>query len=129
MVNLLETVSIGLRSMRAHPLRSTLTLLGLIIGVATLLTVITLLDGANAYVEEKIIALGSDSFQITKTPPMGIGNFDEYFDALREKDLLMEDAEAIRRGCSDCLEVGAEVTATARLKYGDQAVPDVVLRG
>ncbi len=124
----IETLKMGFASLWAHKLRSFLTLLGLIIGVATLITVITIVDGANAYVQDKVIALGSDSFQITKTPPV-VTDMDEYFDALRYKDLTMEDVDAIKRGCSECLDVGAQVTTSGHVKYGRRELTDVEIRG
>ncbi len=124
----METLKIGLAALWAHKLRSFLTLLGLIIGVATLITVITLLEGANAYVQNKVIALGSDSFQVTKTPAVAT-NIDEYFDALRYKDLTMEDIDAIKSACPACLDVGAEVATSGRIKYASQSLTNVTIRG
>ncbi|MBI3951749.1 MAG: ABC transporter permease [Acidobacteria bacterium] len=124
----IETVKIGFASLWSHKLRSFLTLLGLIIGVATLITVITIVEGANAYVQNKVIALGTDSFQVTKTPPV-VTDLDELFDALRYKDLTMEDIDAIKRGCPDCLDVGAEVATTGHVKYGSQSLTDIAIRG
>jgi putative ABC transport system permease protein len=124
----IELLKIGFTALWAHKLRSFLTLLGLIIGVATLITVITLLEGANAYVKNKVIALGSDSFQITKTPPVA-SDIEEYFDALRYKDLTMEDIEAIKQRCPTCQDVGAEVATAGHIKYGDESLADVAIRG
>jgi len=127
-MNKAETLRLGFASLWAHKLRSFLTLLGLIIGVATLITVITLLEGANVYVQNKVIALGSDSFQITKTPPVAT-DLDEYFDALRYADLTMEDITAVKSGCHDCQDVGAEVGTSGHVKYGSRSLTDITIRG
>lgn len=127
-MNKVEMLKLGLAALWAHKLRSFLTLLGLIIGVATLITVITLLEGANAYVQEKVIALGTDSVQITKTPPIATDP-EEYFDALRYPDLTMEDIAAIKRACAHCQDVGAEVGATGQVKYGNRTLTDISIRG
>lgn len=127
-MNKVETLKLGFTSLWAHKLRSFLTLLGLIIGVATLITVITLLEGANVYVQDKVIALGTDSFQITKTPPIATDP-EEYFDALRHPDLTMEDIAAIKRACAQCQDVGAEVGASGHVKYESHTLTDVSIRG
>src|ERR1700747_3391048 len=55
-------------ALRAHKLRASLTMLGLTMGVATLITVMTIVQGANTYVEQKIANLGTNVFQIARTP-------------------------------------------------------------
>src|SRR5262249_42330593 len=55
-------------AMRAHKLRALLTMLGLTMGVATLITVMTIVQGANLYVENKIANLGTNVFQVARTP-------------------------------------------------------------
>ena len=55
-------------ALRAHRLRATLTILGLTMGVATIITVVTLIQGANQYVELKIANLGTNVFQIGRVP-------------------------------------------------------------
>src|SRR4029077_20158367 len=55
-------------ALRSHKLRASLTMLGLTIGVATLITVMTIVQGANRYVEQKIANLGTNVFQIARTP-------------------------------------------------------------
>ena len=62
--NLAECLS----AVRAHKLRASLTMLGLTIGVATLITVMTIVQGANLYVESKVANLGTNVFQIARTP-------------------------------------------------------------
>jgi putative ABC transport system permease protein len=62
--NLAQCVS----ALRAHKMRASLTMLGLTMGVATLITVMTIVQGANVYVEQKIANLGTNVFQIARTP-------------------------------------------------------------
>lgn len=62
--NLVQSLS----ALRAHKLRSSLTMLGLTMGVATLITVMTLVQGANLYVENKVANLGTNVFQVARTP-------------------------------------------------------------
>jgi putative ABC transport system permease protein len=68
MLHLNDNLDISARSIRAHKLRSSLTMVGLTMGVATLITVMTLIQGANTYVEQKIANLGTNVFQIGRIP-------------------------------------------------------------
>src|SRR5882672_2402493 len=55
-------------ALRSNKLRASLTMLGLTLGVATLITVMTIVQGANVYVEQKIANLGTDVFQFSGSP-------------------------------------------------------------
>ena len=123
-----EALRMALDSLRVHKLRSFLTLLGLIIGVTTLIAVMTLIQGANTYVEEKIANLGINVFQVSKTPPV-VTDFNEFLRSLRYRDLIVDDQRALQAGCASCAAVGAEVSEVATIRYGDQDLTDVVLRG
>jgi len=127
-MNITEAVNISLASISANKLRSFLTLLGLIIGVMTLILVMTIVQGANRYVEEKVADLGTNVFQISKNP-LVVTDFQEYIKAQRNKDLLMEDAEAIQSQCANCLSVGVQVQSTSTVKYGNESGEDTSIRG
>src|ERR1035438_7210226 len=88
-------------TMVAHKLRSFLALLGLVMGVATLITVMTLVQGANTYVEQKIANLGTHVFQVQRTPVIPI-DFNEFLRALRYKNITADDLEAVRQRCPHC---------------------------
>jgi putative ABC transport system permease protein len=127
-MNIGEAVTISMGSLRANKLRSFLTLLGLIIGVMTLILVMTIVQGANVYVEEKIANLGTNVFQVSKVPAV-ITDFQEFIKAQRNKNLLMDDLESIRSQCRDCLGVGAQVSTATTVKYGDESGEDTGIRG
>jgi putative ABC transport system permease protein len=124
MLNLSDNLSQSIDALRQHKLRAVLTTIGLTMGVATLITVMTIVQGANVYVEQKIARLGTDVFQIAKTPFV-VTDFNEVIKALKYKDLHMEDANAIAAGCPDCTEVGASVSGTARAQYRDKELTDI----
>jgi putative ABC transport system permease protein len=63
MIGFTDNLSLAVDSLRAHKLRAALTVLGLTMGVATLITVMTLVQGANLYVEQKIANLGTNVFR------------------------------------------------------------------
>ena len=122
--NLLECSS----ALRAHKLRTSLTMLGLTMGVATLITVMTIVQGANLYVENKIANLGTNVFQVARTPFV-VTDFDIIIKALKYKKIELDDMRAITEGCSACQEVGATASASVKARYGDKEALDVNFYG
>src|ERR1700719_1364400 len=113
MLALPDNLSLSVSALRTHKLRAVLTIIGLTMGVATLITVMTLVQGANLYVEQKVARLGTDVFQIAKTPFV-VTDFNMIIKALKFKNLYMDDMRAIAEGCPNCTVVGASVSGTAR---------------
>ncbi|HJZ66443.1 MAG TPA: ABC transporter permease [Candidatus Acidoferrum sp.] len=114
--------------MRAHKMRASLTMLGLTMGVATLITVMTIVQGANSYVENKIANLGTNVFQIARTP-FAVTDFNIIIKALKYKKIELEDVRAVAEGCPACEQVGATASATVRARSGDKELPDVNFYG
>src|SRR5258707_12615479 len=115
-------------ALRAHKLRTSLTMLGLTMGVATLITVMTIVQGANLFVESKIANLGTNVFQIARTP-FAVTDFTIVLKALKYKRIELDDMRAIAEGCRDCEEVGATASNTVRAREGDKEGTDVSLYG
>jgi putative ABC transport system permease protein len=112
----------------ANKLRTSLTMLGLTMGVATLITVMTLVQGANVYVEQKIANLGTNVFQIAKTP-FAVTDFNALTKAARYKKIEIDDVRAIEEKCAACEQVGANAITPVRARYGDKEVQDVNFSG
>src|SRR5229473_426986 len=89
-----DTLRLALGALSAHKLRTALTLLGLVIGVTSLILVMTLIQGANGYVKTKIANLGTDIFQVSKEP-LASANFNEVLKARKYRELRLDDARAI----------------------------------
>jgi putative ABC transport system permease protein len=115
-------------ALRAHKLRASLTMLGLTMGVATLITVMTLVQGANAYVEQKIANLGTNVFQVARTP-FAVTDFNIVIKSLKYRKIELEDMQAVADRCTACEQVGATATTSVRVRYGDKEVTDVNLSG
>ena len=115
-------------ALRGHKLRASLTMLGLTMGVATLIAVMTIVQGANLYVEQKIANLGTNVFQIARTP-FAVTDFNIIIKALKYKKIELEDMAAIAEGCSACEEVGASASTSVRARSGDKELQDVSLYG
>jgi putative ABC transport system permease protein len=122
--NLVECFS----ALRGHKLRASLTALGLTMGVATLITVMTIVQGANLYVEQKIANLGTNVFQIARTP-FAVTDFTIIIKALKYRKIQVEDMAAIAEACTACGEVGASASASIRARSGDREQQDVTLYG
>jgi putative ABC transport system permease protein len=115
-------------ALRAHKLRASLTMLGLTMGVATLITVMTIVQGANLYVENKIANLGTNVFQVARTP-FAVTDFSIIIKALKYKKIELDDVRAVAEGCPDCQEVGATASASVRARFGDKEDQDVNFYG
>jgi putative ABC transport system permease protein len=128
-MTILEAIRIALQSLWANKLRSALTLLGVVIGVAAVIAVVTFVNGINGYVAEKIFNLGADVFIISKVSPV-ITNIDQYLEGQKRKDLTLDDYEAVLDACRHCTLVGASITNTSgHIKYGEQSLSDSWIRG
>src|SRR5262250_1874401 len=119
MLDLRDNLAECLSALRAHKLRASLTMLGLTMGVATLITVMTIVQGANVYVEQKIANLGTNVFQIARTP-FAVTDFNVVIKALKYKKIELDDVRAIQEGCSACDEVGGTASASVRARSGDK---------
>jgi putative ABC transport system permease protein len=129
-MNSIEAIRIALQSLWANKLRSVLTLLGVVIGVAAVIAVVTFVEGINTYVAEKIFNLGADVFIIFKVSP-ALTNVDHYLEAEKRKDLLMEDYQTVRDACRHCVYVGAAVRGAVDHRHhgaGDHAFYGADLR-
>jgi putative ABC transport system permease protein len=99
-----EILSLVLGTFRANKLRAFLTLLGVIIGVTTVITVVSIIQGMNRYVISTITEAGSNTFRIDRFGL--ITNYEQWQAALRRKDLTLEDMEIVRTNCPLCKDVG-----------------------
>jgi putative ABC transport system permease protein len=115
-------------ALRAHKLRASLTMLGLTMGVATLIAVMTLVQGANRYVEQKIANLGTNVFRIARLPFL-VTDFSVLVKAQRNKNILLEDMQAVAEGCAHCQYVGASVSTPLGVRYRNRDLEDVTLYG
>src|ERR1700732_5127512 len=126
-VALRETLWIALDTLRAHKLRTFLTLLGVILAVTTLVAVMSVLNGLNVYVADKVANLGANAFVIDR---IGIvTNFDEWTKARKRPPLDMTDYEALRDGMKLAQAIAGEQDTTADVRYGNELSQDVVIIG
>jgi putative ABC transport system permease protein len=128
-MNITEAIRVALQSLWANKLRSILTLLGVVIGVAAVIAVVTFVSGINAYFAEKVFRLGADVFIVFKVSP-AVTNVEHYLEGEKRKDLTMEDYEAVLEACRRCKYVGASLrNLEGHVKYGEQSISDSWVQG
>jgi putative ABC transport system permease protein len=126
-MHLTEAVSIATSSLWAHKLRSVLTLIGVVIGVTSVIAVVSLITGANQYVATRVFRLGADVFGLSKQPSI-ITNVDDFLEFQKRKRITYEDFEAVRDLCNSCKEVGAALGGRVETKSGLNSLKDTNLR-
>jgi putative ABC transport system permease protein len=126
-----DALKIALQSIFAHKLRAFLTLIGIIIGVASVVTVGASISGLNTYVVEKITkVLGSNHFMIARMAFSGQMDDDEFERRnRRNKRLNWDDYEWVRDHCLSCAEVGAEVGSGTDLRQDGIEFPGAIVFG
>src|SRR5256885_4449843 len=103
----METLRIAASALSTHKLRSFLTLLGVIIGVMTVVSVVSIISGLNNYVNEKLFQLSPDVYIVTQ---FGIiTSREEFLEAVKRKPIEWSDYVAIRQRCKTCATVGAHL--------------------
>jgi len=124
----LEAFKLALQSLWANKLRSILTLIGVVMGVASVIMVITLVNGANRYVSTKLSGYGADVFTITQMSSV-IFTPEEYFKFQKRKIVRMDDYDALREGCTECSEVGAMLAKSTNVSANGKSSNNTGVRG
>jgi putative ABC transport system permease protein len=128
MLNLRDNLGLSIDAIRAHKLRAALTVLGLTMGVATLVTVMTIVQGANTFVEQKIANLGTNVFRVARTP-FAVVDFSVVVKALKNKNIDTGDLAAVADLCKSCDRVGASAAGTLNVVRGNKEVDDTSIIG
>ena len=126
-----DAAKIALQSIFAHKLRSFLTLIGIIIGVASVVVVGASISGFNSYVVTTISkVLGVNHFMIARYAHQGRMSQEERDRMFRRnKRLYLDDYEWVRDNCESCLEVGAQIGTGMNLKHNGRELFGVRIMG
>jgi len=127
-MQLIEAFRLALQSLWSNKLRSILTLIGVVMGVASVIMVITLVNGANSYVSTKLVSHGADVFTIRQMPGV-IFSAEDYFRYQKRKIIRMEDYAAIRDGCAQCTEIGTRLDSQGNVVHNGHSSKDTDIRG
>src|SRR6185295_4984549 len=123
-----EAFRVATASLRANKLRTALTLMGIVVGVAAVISVVTISKRLKQTVAQSFSSQGSTVFTVSKNPQI-IKSREDFIKFNRRKDVTHEDAEAIQRLCSACWRVGLAANAIETVKYADQKAENVRIRG
>lgn len=123
-----ELFIVALGSLRANKLRTFLTLVGIIVGVASVIAVVTIINGLESTVAATFSSQGSTAFTVSKRPQI-ITSREQLIETNKRKDITREDAEAIARLCNLCWRVGYSSQGRETVKHGDLRSEDVPTRG
>src|SRR5271167_2166378 len=124
-----EALRIAGASLWAHKLRSVLTLLGVVIGVTSVIAVVSVVNGLNRYVAEKVFNLGADVILISRGP-LVTTNIDQYEETQKRRKFRLDDYEWVRDNCRMCVVVGADANRpNEQVKYGTQYLSDTRVFG
>jgi len=123
-----ESFSMAAVSLRSNKLRTFLTLLGIIIGVLTIIAVVSIIQGLNDYVYTKMAFYGANDFSVSKYSMMGT-SLKEYKEQMKRKDLTLDDMRLLRSQCRSCEIVGATVSTARTVKFRSQSVEGTEVRG
>ncbi len=126
-----DSFRIALKSISEHKLRAFLTLLGVIIGVASVVVVGASISGLNSYVSTQIAkVLGANHFMINRMAHSGQMD-DEQFEEMnkRNKDLTWGEYEYIKAKCASCSEIGAQDNDQIDINQDGVEMPSTTVRG
>src|SRR3954466_9485032 len=123
-----EAVAIAVASLRSNKLRSLLTVLGILIGVSSVIAVVAITEGLDAYIAERVLELGSQSFTVQKFPDI-ITSREMWLEMQKRKDLGLADLQAVKDGCGAGPGGGGMLQTRRDVKFGRITQENVVLMG
>ncbi|HKV23450.1 MAG TPA: ABC transporter permease [Candidatus Acidoferrum sp.] len=122
-----ETFKLSLDALRAHKLRSFLTLLGVILAVTTLVAVMSVVAGLNFYVADKVANLGANVFVLNR---FGIiTSDDEWQKAQKRPYVTAEEYERLKGNMHTASQIAAVIGTSADIRYENQLMEDVNVLG
>ena len=122
-----ELFAVALQALRLNKLRSALTLLGVIIGVMTVVSVLSVISGLNDYVLTKVVNLNPDVVVFAKYGI--IRSRAEFVLATRRQPVTRRDLEVVSRECRSCAAVGGQAQQFANVHLGPRKLSNVPVTG
>ncbi|MFH1194682.1 MAG: ABC transporter permease [bacterium] len=126
-----ELFSVAFSSLRSNKLRSSLTMLGIIVGIFSIISISTVISMLQTSIEEGVSALGKNTFQIQKFP-MFSASHSEWMKLMRNrKDITLEEYYSLKDKLVEAKSVGAEQWQGGKiLKFGNKETnPNIAICG
>lgn len=126
-----ETIKLAFQAIWANKLRSALTLLGMIIGVTAVVVIVSLIQGFNRYVDEKIAGIGAKSFGVRRFSFEDFRSTDSIAEAQRRnKDITFDDMDFLRERATLIDLLGAKAQGSpSTVKRGNETMENVGVDG
>ena len=126
-VTLGETLKLSLDALRAHKLRSFLTLLGVILAVTTLVAVMSVVSGLNFYVADKIANLGANVYVLNR---FGIITSEDAWVKAQKRPLITnEEYDSLNQNMRTTSQIAAVLGANSDVRFGNDLLEDVNING
>jgi putative ABC transport system permease protein len=123
-----ESASIALQAIWSNKLRSFMTVLGNIVAVTSIIAVVSLIQGMNAYVSDAIVSgVGADNFTIQRMPIVRTEADEER--VRNNPRLTVGEAVAVRKYSENVGAVAAQSFSSTRITYGNETVDGAQIRG
>jgi putative ABC transport system permease protein len=131
---LAEIVAMALDTIRANKLRSALTILGVVIGVTSIVGMTSLIRGFGDRMQQLIRQMGSETVYVAKMSIQSFAAGRDFFDLLKRPELTEQDAKAIQVGAPSVATVGVQLgggpaAAFERITYRDQSTKRMAIVG
>ncbi len=107
-----EIIAVAFRAIQANAMRSVLTTLGIIIGVAAVISMVSLGEGASQEIQQRIEGMGTNVLSVSPLRQRGMGGVRS-----GSARLYVEDAEALRDNSDGLLKVAPEVSSRLQVTY------------
>jgi putative ABC transport system permease protein len=125
-----EAIRIAVDSIWTHKLRSILTLLGIIIGVASVVTVGGAIEGLGSYVSTRLVSVfGSNTFIVSRIARINVSSEDYEKLIKRNKKIYLEDLRTVESKCEGCEAISPNMGAQQDVKWGNQTFYDGSISG
>lgn len=130
-MNFLEIFRVSFQSLSSNKLRSALTILGIIVGIFSIIAVSTVISMLQSSIEDGISFFGKNTFNIQKWPAVRTGGHSEWAKYRNRKNITLEDYEDLKDKLSGAVSVAAESNRWGRVvKFeSEKTNPNVSLRG
>jgi putative ABC transport system permease protein len=127
---LMQGVLIALESLWAHKLRTILTLLGNIVGVMSIMAVVSIMSGADAYIENEMVGAGSGIFSVERVNPIDIlSDFDKFLESLNNPKITYSDLAFLRERVTLAEYMDANLSARTDARYRSLIVKSIGVQG
>jgi putative ABC transport system permease protein len=127
-INFGESFSMAFGSLWSAKLRTFLTLLGIIIGVLTIIAVVSVIQGLNNYVYTKMSFYGANDFSISKFSMIGT-SLKDFREQMKRKNLTLAEMQLLRERSKASDLIGASTGTSRTVKFGSAEIQGTQISG